>query len=215
MIDGVAARLLRSHVADGSHHEARRCCRRSGPVGGGSDASRQPEVENLDVTVARDDDVCRLEIAVHDAAIVGGSERARDLRAVLHGLANGQRSAGDDIGERFSFEKLRDRIRVCAVASDVEDSEDVGMGDAGQRLHLALEARERIRIVGKRRREDLDRDVAAKAGVLGTVDLAHATRSEGRNDLVSPKSGATAESHGSHSRGNSVQEIGRGPMSPP
>ena len=109
MIDGVAARLLRSHVADGSHHQARRCCRRSSPVGGGSDASRQPEVENLDVAVACDDDVCRLEIAVHDAAVVGGSERARDLRAVLQGLANGQRSPGDDIGERFSFEKLRDR----------------------------------------------------------------------------------------------------------
>ena len=53
----------------------------------GCDGLGQAEVENLDVIVARDHHVLGLEIAMDDAAGVGGGDAARDLLRVADGAA--------------------------------------------------------------------------------------------------------------------------------
>ena len=43
--------------------------------------------------------------------------------------------------------------------------------------------------------QDLDRDVAADAGVAGAVDFAHSPRAEESHHLVRPQPGARGQSH--------------------
>jgi len=51
-------------------------------------------------------------------------------------------------------------------------------------LGLTFEAPERCGVPRKRRRQDLDRDVAIELVVARTVDLTHAAFAEFRDDLV-------------------------------
>ena len=46
---------------------------------GGGPQPCQAEIEHLDVAVAPDHHVLRLDVAVHDPLVVGGGKRARDL----------------------------------------------------------------------------------------------------------------------------------------
>jgi hypothetical protein len=70
------------------------------------------------------------------------------------------------------------------------NGEDVGMLDAGQRLGLALEAREAFRVSRHRLREDLDGDVAVEPFIAGAVHLAHATRADEIRQPVVPEESA-------------------------
>ena len=63
------------------------------------------------------------------------------------------------------------------------------MRERGDGLRLALEARAAIRIVGERRRQDLDGDVAVEPRIAGAIDLAHAARADGAEHLVRSKTG--------------------------
>ena len=73
MIDLQSTHLLRRHVANSSHNDARHCAaalchgfRRSKLFGAAQ--FRQPEVKNLDQTIAREKDIFGLQIAVNDAS---------------------------------------------------------------------------------------------------------------------------------------------------
>ena len=61
------------------------------------------------------------------------------------------------------------------------------MRQGSDRLGLALEAGESGGIVGRGRRENLDRDFAAEAGVARAIDLAHPSSAERSQDLVRPQ----------------------------
>ena len=63
------------------------------------------------------------------------------------------------------------------------------------RLRLALEPRERGRILRQPFGQDLDRDVAIQLRVAGAVDLAHAARAERGNDFVRTELGTGRERH--------------------
>src|SRR5262249_19624819 len=61
------------------------------------------------------------------------------------------------------------------LAPDVVEGADVRMVQGGDGARFALEALTRLPVDGKVWRQHLDRDLAAKARVLGAVDLAHAS----------------------------------------
>ena len=84
---------------------------------------------------------------------------------------------------------------MLAVLAEVVNGEDVRMRQRGDRLGLALEARERGRIGGQVRRQDLDRDLAIERRVARAVDLAHAARAERGDDLVLSERCAAGEAH--------------------
>jgi hypothetical protein len=77
-----ASRLLRRHIIDrpdnrsgiGKTHGKSRIVGQAR-----ADRFRQSEIENLDAAVARDQDVVRLQIAVHDSSRVRSRESIRDL----------------------------------------------------------------------------------------------------------------------------------------
>ena len=85
-VGALPAHLLRRHVADRPDHHT--------PLGLSELCRvvpglphwfcREPEVENLYLTVTGDKDVVGLEIAMNDAAIVRGGQAAANLHALLH-----------------------------------------------------------------------------------------------------------------------------------
>ena len=78
----------------------------------------------------------------------------------------------------------RTSARMPSDVLDAVDRGDVRMIQRREQARLALEAREPLGIGGERRRQDLDRDVAAEPGVARAVDLAHAARAERCHHLV-------------------------------
>ncbi len=56
---------------------------------------------------------------------------------------------------------------------------DVGMVQRGEHLRFAAEPRQPIGIVGHRRQQHFDGDVAIQLRVARTVDLAHPSGTEG------------------------------------
>ena len=77
------------------------------------------------------------------------------------------------VGQRRPVHQLHDE-RVCRPGIlEAVDLCDVRMVERGQHLRFTVKAREPIRIAGKRRGQDLERDVAAELGVAGAIDLAH------------------------------------------
>src|SRR5262249_37041218 len=64
------------------------------------------------------------------------------------------------------------------------DGTDTGMIQRGQEARFAFEPRQAVRVVGKYFRKNLERNVAAKPGIAGTVHLAHSARADLFADFV-------------------------------
>ncbi len=141
-----------------------------------------PEVDELErVELAIDEkEICRLEVAVDDAASVRGVERggggARDGEDVGHA----ERAARQAMGEVFPFEPLHGEIKRAAVGCAVRQvANDAGMVDRGEDLRFPDEAL----CLAPCRGEDLERDVSPGCRVVGAVDVAHSSRGDERMQL--------------------------------
>ena len=67
------------------------------------------------------------------------------------------------------------------------------MRELRDRARLAVEALAELRIGGERLGQNLDRDGPVEARVARAIDLAHAARAEGGQDLVGAEAGAGGE----------------------
>ena len=121
----------------------------SPPAAANGHVSGEAEVEDFHATVAGDEEVLRLQVAVDDPLLVGGGQRPRDLRAVVHGLAGRQRAVCELHPQRLAVEQLGDGVCHAVRSAEVEDGQDLGMRERGHRLGLALEARQGIRVQGE------------------------------------------------------------------
>ncbi len=65
---------------------------------------REAEVEDLDPTVSREEQVLGLEIPVDNPLLVGGGEAIGDLDAVLDGLSGREWPLPDHFSQRLAFE---------------------------------------------------------------------------------------------------------------
>jgi len=83
----------------------------SAPASRGPDVLREAEVEEFGAGLG-DDDIARLEIAVHDAGVVGGVKRRSDLDGEPDCLGNGRRPLCDDAVESFAFQELEDQKSI-------------------------------------------------------------------------------------------------------
>ncbi len=156
--------------------------------------ARQPEVHELG-PAAGEHDVAGLEVAVHDARAMGAIERVGDLRAQAQRLGRRERAAREARVERVALDQLEDEVIDVALLADVVERADVRVVEARDRLRLALEAGADLGLVRKVRRQDLHGDVAAEAGVLRAVDLAHAAGAQRREDFVGTESGSGGQEH--------------------
>ena len=81
---------------------------------------------------------------------------------------------GDPRLERLPLERFHDDERTAGVLVDLVDRADVAVIERRRGARLAPKTLERARVRAGGGRQELDRDLAAKAQVFGAVDDAHA-----------------------------------------
>ena len=187
-VDLLSLRLLRRHVGrrtddvtvvgEPVESLARRDGRRQRVHGLPLEELRQAEVENLHGPVARDHDVRRFEIPMDDARRVRLGQPVGDLHRVAEGLAEPEPFAADQAVERAARHVLHHDDIPIALACDVVDGDDVRVLEGGGGLGFLLEAPAALRIGDAVGREELERDVAIEARVVGLEDNAHPAPTE-------------------------------------
>ena len=151
---------------------------------------RQTEVEDLDPSVAGDEDVFGLQIAVNDSLLVRSGEAVRDLDADLDRLARRHGATFQPLAKRFTFEQLGDGVGRALVKPDVVNGQDVRMRQRRDRPGFALEPRAPVGILCERRRKDFDGDVALEPGIARAIHLAHASCAKRLGHYVGTETGA-------------------------
>ncbi len=188
VVGGLAAHLLRGHVARRAHDDALVGVHGSrGAVTSRGLRARQlgqPEIQDLHAPVAEHEEVRRLEIPMDQPVIVRRGEAARDLERDVDRLARRERPLVQTLAQGLALEKLGHEVGRSLVRAHIVEHENVGMVQGAGRARLLLEASETIRIGGERGGQHLDRDLTSQAGVARSIDLAHAPRAERRQDLV-------------------------------
>jgi hypothetical protein len=81
------------------------------------------------------------------------------------------------------------------VNADVVDGENVGVVQAGSGHRFLLEAPHPCGVAADTRRQHLDGDLPTETRVHGSVDFAHAARSEERDDFVRAEARAGCKRH--------------------
>ena len=122
-VDCGSASLLRRHISNGPNHAAWNGGGRSlgrTEVRCGIDEPRHAEVEDLDRIPARQEQVFRLDVAVHDTGEVRGAEAARGLDGDVERLAECNRTEREPMPQRRSVEQLRDEIGLTVLGARVE-----------------------------------------------------------------------------------------------
>ena len=180
---------------------------------GADDAARdrlgQTEVENLDLAVLVDLDVGRLQITMHDAALVSCIQAIGDLTEEVDRVVDAQRSSGESLSQGLSLDQLHDDVaqlphhatglagplQLDRGAGEPVDDRDVGMVQRGQRLRFALEPPDGHAIGDQALGQDLDRHSAVQGLVMSPIDLTHATLPELAGDSVWPEPIPCLEEH--------------------
>ena len=182
-----ADRLFRRHVAGRAQHQAG-----ARDAGDGVDrflqlGSCQTEVQQLHAVWGQED-VGRLEIAVHDAARVERRQGRQDAQANRHRLRGAQRPALEKVGEHLALEQLHGDEQLPVVLADLVDLADVGMIDARRGPGFPPESLARGLVPAKRGHR-LDGDRPFQPRVAGRVDDAHPALAEFVHDGVVPDAG--------------------------
>jgi hypothetical protein len=133
-------------------------------------ASTCPARDDHRLAVRAEQDVGRLQVAVHDAAGVYRVERSCDLRDDAQRVARGDAFA-DAARQRAAGEELHRDVRVVAGEALVVDARDVLVLEARQQLVLAHEALEEHRVLAQRAVEHLERELLAVVHALGKPHL--------------------------------------------
>ncbi len=100
------------------------------------------------MAVSRNEEILGLQIPVDDALLMGRGEALGDLERVVHGLLLRNRTGVELPAQRLAFQKLHDGVRDAVLVAEVVNREDVGMRERRDRLRLALEPRQRVRVRG-------------------------------------------------------------------
>ena len=178
----LASRLLRGDVPRGAEHGARlrehvRSRRR-----------RDPEVRDMDVAVAIEEEVRGLDVAMDDAARMRAIERVRRLLQPGERLGAGNAPAAQALVDGAALEVLHDDERSPVVLVDVEDGHDVRRSrEARGRKSLPAEARASVVLPGVPVGQHLDRNRPLERGVGRAVDLTHPSASDEVGGGVPPR----------------------------
>ena len=164
-------------------------------IGSGIGQLRQPEVHDLDVTLAGEHHVLGLQIAVNDAGLVRLRERIRQLAGDLKGLLQRRSSASQQLPECRAFDELHHDEELAVELPDVVDGDDAGVIQGGRRSCFVLEAPDGARVRERLDAENFDGDLAAELRVSCPIDLAHAARSEQSENLVWATERTGSEGH--------------------
>jgi hypothetical protein len=167
----------------GRHVSGRSGDRAGKSIGRGLHVECDAEVDDPRAPGGVDDDVSWLEVAMDDAARVGGGRGARDVCRDAYGAPRHHRPLAQDRPEVDAFDELHRVVGLIVErVADVEDAHDARIADlrGDERLLPQL-----LRILGDRLRVDLDRDEPIEAMLERFPDDAHAAPPEEAHQIVS------------------------------
>ena len=171
-VDALSLELFRGGVVERPDERAHPCApwaaRRLGEAEVG-------EVDLLAIALAREQDVGRLDVAVHESVRVRGIEGGGQLGQDPAGAGGTQPALGRDHGAQVGPLDIAHRdVQQTGCVADLVDRDHVRMLDRGRDLAFVLEAGAELGVVGELRRHDLQRDRARRPQLLGPVHDAHA-----------------------------------------
>ena len=179
-IDRLAHAVLGRQISGRSHERAGRSELRL-RLG----RKRDAEVGDLHHATLVDHQIGRLDVAVNDAGVVRGGESVRGLQDDLR--RTGIADAPFRLDHRLhgaSVDELHGEVVHAVVVADVEDRDDVRMGQSARGARLAREARQELLVAGEVIAEDFDRYEAVEGFLVAFVDHAHPAPPELRHDFV-------------------------------
>ena len=178
--DLLAAGLLGREVLGGAEHRARL-----------RDAvlhvqrARNAEVGDLDLALAAEEDVLRLDVAMDEPTVVRKCEPVGDPERELERPPHRQfPGAQHELLEVLAVDVLEDDVLPSVVVPAVDDGDDVRVREPRDRARLAAEALEVFRILGVVLVEDLDRDAPIELAVVRAKDARHPAGAEELLELV-------------------------------
>lgn len=150
----------------------------------GVQAGRDPEVEQAHASLARDQDVRGLEVAVHDESLVRGPHGQANVAEQLHAMADARGCRRAVPGDGRAVHMLHGKPRRAVVGlPGVVQRDDAGMAQRGEDALLLVEASAAER--GERSvPQHLQRDLGADVVASCEVHDAHATITERADDAV-------------------------------
>src|SRR5437016_11390551 len=132
---------------------------------------------------------------MHHTAAMRFIQCVRDLRTHVEHLLQPQRPLLQTLRQRFTFETLHYQIVDSVLMTDVVQHADMWMIQVRDGFCFALEPLLVHRIRRKLRRQNLDGDTTLQPRITRAVHLAHAARTQWREDFVGPEFGARSKRH--------------------
>jgi len=145
---------------------------------------REAEVGHFDDLAAREQHVFRLDVAMDDALVVRVLESGEYGADDLERFGRRQRSLAHELAQARAVDVLHDEVGARVDFAALEHGHDVRMRQPAQRIRLAVEALEKLRIFGQLLGQDLERHGAAKAELGRAIDGSHAATAENLVDAV-------------------------------
>ena len=143
------------------------------------------EVGDLHLAVASDEDVGRLDVAVHHAARVGRGESERDGdRRVDRTVGADAPLGAEHLGEAAPVDVLHDDVVGAGRLAPVVDAHDVGVVEVRRGLRLTPEPLDERRVLRELGEEHLQRDRTVEQLVTGQEDVGHASTTDPALQLV-------------------------------
>jgi hypothetical protein len=170
------------HVSRGAH-DAPGLGGLRGRLAGLADA-RQPKVHNFDHAIAPHHDVLWLDIAVHDASPMCRLERHCALNADLDRLLHWQLARAEPFAQRDALDQLFGDKPCLVYLPDLVNRYDVRMVQGGGGFGLQAESSYPLGVIGKRRGQNLQCQLAVQPVVPCSVHVAHGAASDLREDSV-------------------------------
>ena len=138
----------------------------------------EAEVHDLHVAPLGQENVCGLDVAMHDALRVRGVKGVGDLDAEIDNLVDLERAAGDAIVEVLALHPLHHDEWLALVLTDVVHRADVGMVQCGGGPRFDAKPFNGLAISDEIFGDEFESDLAAKTGVVSAVNDAHTAGAE-------------------------------------
>jgi hypothetical protein len=149
------------------------------------DRPGKAEVGDLDHPVVADDDVLGLDVAMHQAGLMGRGERIENGIDDVEGGAGSHGPAGsDDLPEGAPGDIFERQEHHAVVLDVVEDGHDIGVGEIPARLRFALEPGDEPLVAGQVGPHDFEGDRAVEPGVPTPVNARHPAPGDALLDQV-------------------------------
>jgi len=144
----------------------------------------QTKIQDFGLAAFDKKDICRLDIAVNDSFGVRGIKAAGDLNANFQKLRDFDGLRRDAMLESLTLEEFHGDKGAAFEFADIVNGANVGMIQRRGRARFAAKSLDGLNVLRNVVRKELEGNTAAKAGVLGFVDHAHAAATEFFKDAV-------------------------------